>query len=459
MPLSFASLLGGLTTLIGTAPNIIIADMREDLVGAPFRMFDFTPVGAGIAVAGVVYLALGYRLLPGGRRGASAAQAFSIEGYTTEARVPTGSPIDGATVAALEALAQGEVTVTAVDRGDTRHFAPAGRWPLRAGDVLILQGEDAALQRVVARAKLELPTERRRPGQPDGEIGVLEAVVTPASPLVSRTAAEVGLRAHHQVNLVAVSRSGARLTQRLRALPLQAGDVVVLQGDLETLPETLAALGCLPLAPRPVALGRKPGSWLPVLLLAAAMLLVALDLVPVAVAFFGAAVLTLLLGTLRLREAYDSVEAPILVLLGCLIPVTEALHRTGAADLLAGWLAATATGLPPIGILALILVGAMALTPFMNNAATVLILAPVAVGLSQRFELNPDPFLLAVAIGAGCDFLTPIGHQCNTLVMGPGGYRFGDYWKLGLPLSLIVVAVGVPLIAVVWPLAPAAVPG
>jgi di/tricarboxylate transporter len=216
------------------------------------------------------------------------------------------------------------------------------------------------------------------------------------------------------------------------------------------MPETLGELHCLPLAERDLRIGRK-ASLVPILVLATAMGLVAFDVVSVAIAFFGAAVVLLLVQSLSLREAYDAIEWPILIMLGALIPVSDALHSTGGTDLIAAWLSHAASALPPIGALALLLASAMAVTPFLNNAATVLVMAPIAASFAGRLGYNPDPFLMAVAIGAACDFLTPIGHQCNTLVMGPGGYRFGDYWRLGLPLSLIVLVLGVPLIAFFWP--------
>jgi di/tricarboxylate transporter len=429
--------------------------MREELLGQPFTMFDFMPVGAGIALAGVTFLAFGYRLLPGGRKGGSAAEAaFRIENYTTEAALAEASPMVGKTVGDLEELRDGEVTVTAIIRENFRRYAPSSHWILYPDDVLILQGEQAALERVVARAKLQLATKDDRAEATGGaEIGAVEAVIGAESPLVGRTAAQLGLRAQYQVNVVAVSRSGARLRQRLRATRFRAGDVIVLQGDLEALPDTLAQLGCLPLASRGVSLGTGRNVWLPAVVLVGAMLLVSLQFVPVSVGFFGAAVLLLVSRVLTLREAYAVIEWPILILLGALIPVSEALHATGATDLIAGWLAAAAGLVPPVGALALILLVAMAVTPFLNNAATVLMMAPIAAGLATNLGLNPDPFLMAVAVGAACDFLTPIGHQCNMLVMGPGGYRFGDYWRLGLPLSASVLLVGVPLIALVWPMA------
>ncbi len=250
----------------------------------------------------------------------------------------------------------------------------------------------------------------------------------------------------HGVNLLAVSRTGRRIAHRLRSVKLKAGDVIVLQGKLTTMPETLGELHCLPLAERDLRIGRR-GSLVPILVLAATMVLVALNLVHVSIAFFGAAV-----KNLPLRDAYDVIDWPILIMLGALIPVSDALRTTGGTELIAGWLSTAASQLPTPGALALIMATAMAVTPFMNNAATVLVMAPIAVTFTRNLGENSDPFLMAVAIGAACEFLTPIGHQCNTLVMGPGGYRFGDYWRLGLPLSLIVLLVGVPLIAYFWPL-------
>ncbi|MES2564387.1 MAG: SLC13 family permease, partial [Pseudomonadota bacterium] len=255
-------------------------------------------------------------------------------------------------------------------------------------------------------------------------------------------------------NVLAISRSDKRITQRLRSLRFKAGDVIVLQGRFDILPDTLKALGILPLAARDVGLGRGRHRWVPVLILAVAISAVAFNVVPIAIAFFTAAVALVVTRSLTLREAYETIEWPILILLAALIPVSEAVRTTGATDLIAGWLHIVAGGVPPMAAMGLMLVAAMAVTPFLNNAATVLMVAPIAAGLAGRLGLNPDPFLMAVAVGAACDFLTPFGHQCNTLVMGPGGYRFGDYWKLGLPLSILVVAAGVPLIAAVWPLVP-----
>jgi di/tricarboxylate transporter len=337
-------------------------------------------------------------------------------------------------------------------RNRSRRYEPAGNVVIKSGDILILQGEPAALERVVALEKLRLTREGKlhEVDTPGDEIGVTEAVIMPDSQLVGSSVGQLKLFDRYAVNLLALSRKGRRITHRLRAVKLRAGDAVVLRGNLAAMPETLGELQCLPLAERDLRIGRK-ASLLPVSVLAAAMGLVALNVAPVAIAFFGAAVVLLLTRSLTLSEAYNAIESPILIMLGALIPVSDALRTTGGTDLIAVWLSHAASALPSFGALALLLATAMAVTPFLNNAATVLVMAPIAASFASKLGYNPDPFLMAVAIGAACDFLTPIGHQCNTLVMGPGGYRFGDYWRLGLPLSLIVVALGTPLIAVFWP--------
>ncbi|MBV1798264.1 SLC13 family permease [Siccirubricoccus sp. G192] len=455
MPMAFASLIGGLITMIGTSPNIIVSRVREELTGQPFGMFDYTPVGLGIALSGLVFLAFGWRLLPRGRQAAASMDsAINIEAYMTEARLPPDSPVIGQTVAELEALGEGRVTVATIIRERFRRYVPAPDWPLREDDVLLLEGEPEDLERIVARAGLRLAGETRQQAEaPPEDVGVVEAVVTGDSPLVGTTPGQARLRQRFEVSLLAVSRRGQRIAQRLNAVLFQPGDVLILKGPEAALPEALGGLRVLPLTERSIPLGRSRRSWVPIGVLGIAMGLVAFHLVPVAVAFFGASVVLLLFRALTMPEAYGAMEWPVLILLGALIPVSEAIRTTGGADLIAGWLSGAVELVPPLVALALIMVLAMAVTPFLNNAATVLMLGPIAASLAQRVGLNPDPFLMAVAIGAACDFLTPIGHQCNTLVLGPGGYRFGDYWRLGLPLSCIVLLVGVPLIALFWPLA------
>ncbi|HLO76632.1 MAG TPA: SLC13 family permease [Magnetospirillum sp.] len=455
MPMAFGSLIGGLVTLVGTSPNILVSRVRAEILGMPFRMFDFAPVGLAIVVAGLAFLLVGWRLLPGDRRGRTEAEgAFNLAPYLFEASLPPASPLVGKTIGELEALGQGEVAVVAIVRENTRRHLPTADWRLSTDDLLVIQSHPHALRRFVDATKLDLggSTSANRREVAEGTIGVVEAVVTPNSLLVECSSADLHLRSRHGLSLIAISRQGQDITTHLRDVPFQAGDVLVLQGNAEVMLETLKVLGCLPLVDRGTGLGRSPRDVLPLFLLAGAMAAVTLGLIPVTAAFFGAAVLTALLGVLTLKEAYDALDLPILVLLACMIPVSDAINQTGGADLMAGGLAVLAGKLPPAGAVSMVLVAAMAVTPFLNNAATVLIMAPVGASLARKLGLNPDPFLMAVAVGAACDFLTPIGHQCNTLVMGPGGYRFGDYWKLGLPLSIIVVIVGSVLIPLFWPL-------
>ncbi len=455
MPMAFGSLLGGLITLVGTSPNIIVSRVRQEMTGQPFSMFDFTPVGLGLAAAGVVFLAFGYRLLPSGRRAAATMdEALDIPDYMTEARVTAGSAIIGQTVGELSRRSDGEVVVTGFVRNKARTTAPLPDAVLRENDIVLLEGDPEALERAVKRSGLELEGEDRptKSTSSDDEIGGIEAIVGPNSILIGQSAGRLTLHERFNVNLLAVSRSGKHFTERLRDIILQTGDVLVLKGNLAQLPEKLKELGCLPLADREIRLGNVRRALVPLGVLGSAMVLTAFGVLPVATAFFTAATVIVLLGALSLREAYEAIEWPILVMLGALIPVSESIRTTGGADLIAGWLSQVANLLPSYGALALIMLAAMAVTPFLNNAATVLVMAPIAASFAGQLGFRPDAFLMAVAVGAGCDFLTPIGHQCNTLVMGPGGYRFGDYWRLGLPLSLLVIGLGVPLIVMVWPL-------
>ena len=455
MPMAFGSLLGGLVTLVGTSPNIIVSRVRGELTGQPFGMFDFAPVGLGLAVAGVVFLVFGFRLLPGRRKAKGTMdEALDIPDYMTEARVTAASVVTGRTVGDLVRFCNDKVMVTGIVRHKTVRMPLLPDAILLEGDILLLEGDPEALERAVARARLELeggdrPTHTARAAD---EIAGIEAVVGPRSILIGQTAKRMTLHEHFNINLLAVSRSGQHFTERLRDIVLQAGDVLVLKGDLTRLPGTLRELGCLPLAERAIRLGNVRQGLGPVAVLGSAMALTAVGALPVASAFLTAAVLMVLLGALSLREAYAAIDPPILVMLGALIPVSEAIRTTGGADLIARGLSDLAGTLPPYGALALVMLAAMAVTPFLNNAATVLVMAPVAVSFAQQLGYRPDAFLMAVAVGAACDFLTPIGHQCNTLVMGPGGYRFGDYWRLGLPLSILVLVLGVPLILLVWPL-------
>lgn len=453
MPMSFASLLGGLMTLVGTSPNIIVSSVREELTGKPFAMFDYFPTGFGLLVVGLIFLRFGYRLLPKERRAATTmGDALNIKGYVTEALVAEGSPAIGETVGHFLERHENAVKITSVLREGMRGTAFCDA-VLHEDDILILAGEPDALERVIARDRLALAGhDRDLPEGSEGEeVGIVEAVVTDSSMLIGQTAERILLQERYGVNLIAISREGEHLTKQLGATWLRPGDVIVLQGPLGPMPQRLRDLGALPLAERSLRLGRSRVGWLPVIILTVAMAATASGYVPVAMAFFAAAGLVVITGALPVREAYDSIEWPILIMLGALIPVSGTLQSTGASDVIATSLAHFAASLPAWGAVALILAAAMAVTPFLNNAATVLVMAPIAAMFANDLGYRPEAFLIATAVGAGCDFLTPIGHQCNTLVLGPGGYRFSDYARLGALLSLLVVIVGTPLILWSWP--------
>ncbi|PYE89528.1 SLC13 family permease [Phyllobacterium leguminum] len=453
MPMAYGALLGGLMTQIGTSPNIVVSRIRAEMTGHSFTMFDFTPVGVTLAIAGVLFLVCFYWLVPARTRAtASMDEAIEISNYVSEARVTKNSAALGKTVADLMRSAEGDAKVTSIVRGD-RHMPPLPDAVLRRNDILILEGDPKALDQIVTQGRLTLSSERKPSAdERSAEIDAIEAVIADGSPLIGHSARQMALFERYDVNLLAVSRQGERIKERLGEIIFRFGDVIVLQGKDTNLPNILREFGCLPLARRPILLGSFRRGLVPLLILIVAMGATALGILPVAIAFFSAAVAMVLFRALPLREVYGEVNGPILVMLAALIPVSDALRTTGASNVIANWLTVFGHELPPYGALALMLVTGMAVTPFLNNAATVLVVAPIATSFATGLGYKPDAFLMAVAIGAGCDFVTPIGHQCNTLVMAPGGYKFSDYPRLGLPLSIIVVLVAVPALMYFWPL-------
>lgn len=455
MPLAFASLLGGLITLIGTPPNVVIATYRMRETGVPFRMFDFTPVGAGVAAAGILFIVLvGWRFIPRRTGRQSPEELFAISDYIAEVEVPKGAPVVGRTVRELETLDDAEVTVVGIVRNERRMPAPSGGEIIRAGDVLMVKADPTDLKALLDAGGLKL-FEGKHVGQEElgsDEVVLLEAVVRPNAPVVGRTARTLNLRRRFGVNLLAVAREGQRVKDRLARLQLRAGDVLLLQGGGDLLQEAIADLGLLPLAERKLRLGQPRRTLLAAAVFGLALAATALGMLPVQVAFVGAAAAMVLTGLLSLRDAYDSIDWPILVLLGAMIPVGQTLETTGAATTIAGGLLAVGQHLPPWATLTLVLVATMFLSDVINNTAAAVLMAPISLGVARGLGVSSDTFLMAVAIGASCAFLTPVGHQSNTLVMGPGGYRFGDYWRMGLPLELLITLVAVPLLLHFWPL-------
>jgi len=456
MPLAFASLLGGLITLIGTPPNIIIATFRAEAVGEPFRMFDFTPVGLGVATAGLLFVALiGWRLVPQRKGAASREELFEIGDYITEVSVPEESKLVGMRIRDIGEVSDAEVVVLGLIRDKQRQHSPSSFTTLRGGDLLIVEADSEDLRELVDAAGLSLSGSRKLGEEALGSsdrISLMEAVVMSDSHIVGQTARSLNLRLRYGVNLLGVARMGSRIQRRLRSIRFQVGDVLLLQGPTETFSATLSALGCLPLAGRDLSLGRPRRVVLGVGIFGLALLLAAFGLLPIQVTFMGAAVAMIMARIISLQEAYESIDWSVIVLLGAMIPVGQALELSGGADLIAQGTLAVSQNLPPVVSLIIVLVATMFLSDLVNNAAAAVLMAPIAMAVASGLGASVDPFLMCVAIGASCAFLTPIGHQSNTLVMGPGGYQFGDYWRMGLLLEVIIVAVAIPLIMIFWPL-------
>lgn len=456
MPLAFGSLLGGMTTLIGTPPNIIISAFRGASTGEPYGLFSFAPVGIGVALCGLLFLiTISQRLLPVRQGQQDTGDLFRIDEYTTELLVPEDSEFAGRPLERLRAMTDRDVVVAVVARGSRTVFAPDRSFVLEAGDRLVVEVAPDDLEAVLDATKLQLEAEPRfvDGGVDEAALKVFEAVVVPRSRLDGESPESLQMRANYGLNVLAVARRGQRLRRRLKDVRFEPGDVVLVQGEEHVDSRLLQSLGLLGLRHREPLRRRAPASLalaLGIFGIAIAALLFRVQSAPVV--FVAAAVAMVMTRVLSLRSAYRAIDWPILVLLGAMIPVGTAFETSGAAERLSGGLAALSQTAPPWVLVAVVLVLSMVLSDVMNNAATAVILAPVAVGLAEAMDVSADPMLMAVAVGASCAFLTPIGHQSNTLVMGPGGYRFSDYWKLGLPLEVLIVIVGTPLILWAWPL-------
>lgn len=456
MPLSFASILGGLVTLIGTPPNIIVATFRGEALGEPFEMFDFTPVGAACALAGVLFVALvGWRLIPH-ERGAhdSPKELFELEDYVAELAVPEGAKAIDQKVAELtESKDASEVQVLGLIRRG--HRLPAGARQVRVaeGDVLVIQAGPEAIEKFAGTHGLDFADSDKVGELLKGDdLELVEVVVPEGARIEHRSAATLRLAERFSVHLLGVSRQGQRLRERVRRLTVRAGDVLLLLGPSEELGEAVQRLGCLPLAKRGLQLLQREKAGLAVVVFAAAIALASFGLIYLPIALAGVVAVYAFAGIVPPRELYESVEWPVIVLLGALIPIGEALESSGGTALIADGLVGLSAGQSAVVVLALLMVITMTLSDVMNNTATAVIAAPIALEVAGRLGVSPDPFLMAVAVAASCAFLTPIGHKNNTLIMGPGGYRFGDYWRMGLPLELLIVVVSIPMILLVWPL-------
>jgi di/tricarboxylate transporter len=465
MPLSFGTLLGGMTTLIGTPPNLIVSGFREQATGQPFAMFDFSGVGVAVALGGVLFLALiGWRLVP--RRRQSGSASFEVGAYITEVEILPASPLAGRHIREAEAELDGiGAQILGLVRNGVRVSAPRATRRLGTGDILVVEAEVHGLAGVLTRLGLKLAADRGAPsaseqptdtrrlkviGPEDFELA--ELVVMPSSELVGRSAADVHLRSRHGVNLLAISRQAERSMTRLQTMPIAPGDVLLLQGSAEQLADCAAALNCVPLAARELRIPSRRKALTAVAAMALAVAGAASGSLQPTFWFALGALSVVLFRALPLRALYQSIEWPVIVLLAALIPVASAMESTGAAVLVSQSLMSLVARGDPVLALVTVMVVTMTLTDMMNNAATAAVMCPIAIGTAEALGASPDAFLLAVAIGASCAFMTPVGHQNNTLILGPGGFRFGDYWRVGLPLELLVIAIAVPMLLWRWPL-------
>ncbi len=454
MPLSFATILGGMATLIGTPPNIIIASIRGDRLGEPFRMFDFAPVGALTALMGLIFVAtIGWRLIP--QREDAIAHASDFAPYIAELTVPEGSDLVGRRVAELiDEAEKADVAIIGLARDGKRLYGSARNTELRAEDALVIEAAPDALDEFRSAMNLAFSDKSREEQlRADGEgLDLLELVVPADARIAGKTAQSVGLAWRQRAVLLGISRQGKRITSQVRKTTIKQGDILLVLVPRDRSAEVIDWLGCLPLANRGLAVTEDSKTWAAIGLFAGAVALASFGLLYLPIALGIVVVGYALLRIVPLAELYDSIEWPVIVLLGSMIPLGAALEEAGGTALIAGGLVGLTDGWPAWAILTVLMVVTMTLSDVLNNTATAIVAAPVGIQMAQSLGVSPDPFLMAVAVAASCAFLTPIGHKNNTLVLGPGGYRFGDYWRMGLPLEIIVIAVSVPLILLFWPL-------
>lgn len=474
MPLAFGTILGGMTTLIGTPPNLIVAGFREKAGLGSFGMFDYTPIGLSVALVGVLFIAvIGWRLVPPRQR--AGAEEFESGAYLTEARVLESSKAADQRVSEVRRLLDDvDMQIIGIVRNDVRIMAPNPGRKIRTGDILIIEAEVESLNEVLSVLGLELaqdktieetePNQDNRKQEEESEeaqvgadsnnddVSLVELVVMPTSALCGRVVGDLSVQTRYGVNLLALSREGNRQVKRLRSLSIHSGDLLLLQGSQESINAFATDSGCVPLAQRDLRLPNKRNAFISSGIMITAIGVVAAGLMPAAISFSIGVLASLALRTITPRKVYDAVDWSVIVLLAALIPVANTIQGTGTADIIARFLLeSVAQGSAIVGLV-LILIVTMFLSDLMNNTATAAVMCPIAIGTATILNVSPDSFLMAVAIGASCAFLTPIGHQNNTLILGPGGFRFGDYWKLGLPLELLVIGVSVPLLLLIWPL-------
>ena len=456
MPVAYASLLGGLVTEIGTPPNLIISMYRQELLGTPFHFFDFAPVGLGLAVVGIIFVGLiGYRLIPNRKSKSDLDTLFKVDDYLSEIIIPEGSKLAGKSLIEFSQLHGLEINILSIIRNKVNIVAPHARETLEARDLLVIKIDPSELTKLIEKTDAILKGAKSRGDYSIKDYALWEIVIKDDSPLIGQTAKTINLRNAYNVNLVAISRQGQQNRERLGETIFKPGDILLLQAADQNIRNVLTRLKGLPLAERglQINLGKfKKKRILGLGIFLVSIIMTSLGLVPVQLSFTLAAVTMVLFKIMTLKEAYESIEWPVIFMLGAMLPLGEALQSTGAADTIASLLLLTQRVFSPELLVGLLMLVTMLLTNLINNAAAAVLMAPIGISLAMGLGVSIDPMLMAVAVGSSCAFMTPIGHQSNTLIMGPGGYHFGDYWKMGLPVTLILLIIGTPLILIFWPL-------
>ena len=453
MPLSYATIFGGMVTLIGTPSNIVIAQFRERALGEPYHMFDFAPVGLVCAAVGIAFVALvGWRLIP--QRGDRADSGIAgADLFVAEARVPAKSTSIGKTPADLYELGdEHDVTILGVIRRGKRLPGFSASTELRKGDDLVLEGDPKSIETFIGAARLALAKQDKPEGLVDKTMSLVEAIVPDNARVLDRTVHDLRLRYRRGVTLLGVARNGRRFIERVEKLPIRKGDVLLLVGPVDLLGDAAEWLGVLPIEDRRHLVIQRRKAFLAIGIFAVAIASSVVGLAPLSIALAAVVALFALTNILTASDIYRAVEWPIIVLLGALIPLGAAFEQSGGTQLITSAIVGRTEGMPVWLILAVVMAVTMVLSDFLNSIVTALIAAPIGVDVASSLGVSPDPCLMGVAVAGTCGLLTPIGHKNNTIIMGPGGYRFSDYWRLGLPLELIIIAVAVPTILFFWPL-------
>ncbi len=454
IPLAYGSLMGGMCTLIGTPPNILMNALLHEYAGERFRMFDFLPVGGAVLLCGLCYMGLiGHRLLPR-RKSGTLTEVYQVKTYVTEVEILEGSPLAGSTIAHSSLEKDFDLRVRAVVRGGKKFPLPRRNCKIHEGDLLVVEGSPESILKLRKRRGLEVVPERDnpvRPGSGDPDVVVVEVALTPVTDLAGKTLREVRFAEDYGLTALAIWRRGAPLVKRVDQVELQFGDVLLLQGPEASIVRLGEERGFLLLGDVPPVHYHPRKAPYALAVLAAVVGLAAAGVLPIMLtATLGA--LALVLGRcLTPQEAYESVDWSIVVLIAGTLPLGLAMEKTGTARILADLLVGWVGSLGPWAVLGGVYLVTLMLTEVMSHAAAAVVVAPIAFNAALELGADPKPFFLAVAIAASSCFMTPIGHQSNALVMGPGGYRFLDYTRVGAPLDLLGWLIAVGLIPLVFP--------